>query len=254
VARDKHMCTTFRTSLILCCLLAAACTPALHIEPGPALNLNKPSLFAERQGHSWWQLRFRLTWPEGEQADLSRHLLIAEQILLPVISEHEDQLSLWRFHRRAARDGAGNQFSLIVFTDAATAGKIEREVQDNPLTQWLQERSMIEKIAINKRSPEELGKLEETSDKNWPPEIQRSWPYFIMGASQTWLMLVQEISREQALAGNIDYHQLLEHYRIVDSKLNVQWRDYGQHAYLHHLNAVFGYQPVRIRSSEFRSF
>ena len=113
---------------------------------------------------------------------------------------------------------------------------------------------MIEKTAINKRSPEELGKLEETSDKNWPPEIQRSWPYFIMGASQTWLMLVQEISREQALAGNVDYHQLLEHYRIVDSKLNVQWRDYGQHAYLHHLNAVFGYQPVRIRSSEFKSF
>ena len=87
-----------------------------------------------------------------------------------------------------------------------------------------------------------------------PIEIQRSWPYFIMGSSQTWLMLVQELSAENKLEGEVDYPSLLLHYKEVDTRLNAQWRDYGRHAYLHHLNAIFGYQPVLIRSSELKTF
>ena len=67
-------------------------------------------------------------------------------------------------------------------------------------------------------------------------------------------MLVQEISAEEPLSGEVSYPELLAHYRRVDTKLNSQWRDYGQHAYLHHLNAIFGYQPVRIKSSDLQTF
>lgn len=245
---------TIRISLVLAGLLLTACTPALHVEQAPLLEPTKAVLDAEQADRFWWQLRIKLSWPEGDAPDFSRHLLIAEQLLLPVITEREQQLPLWRFHRRAGRDGAGHQFSLLFFTDETSATQINDTVNANPLTQWLIEQKMIEKTRFQKRSKEELGHLENTSDPNWPMEIQRSWPYFIMGASQTWLMLVQELSSEEPLSGTVDYPALLAHYRVVDAKLNAQWQDYAQHVYLHHLSAIFGYQPIKIRSSELKTF
>jgi hypothetical protein len=241
-------------SLVIATLLMTACAPALRIDSSVAFNPQSARLGVEQSDRYWWQLRFRLTWPEGEEPDLSRHLLIAEQLFLPVIVEHQAQMPLWRFHRRAARDDTGHQFSLIFYSDAATAEQINEEVVKDHLTHWLTDRQLIEDTRFGQRSPEDLGRLELTSDPNWPIEMQRSWPYFIMGASQTWLMLVQELSAENALEGDVDYLALLQHYREVDARLNAQWRDYGQHAYLHHLSAIFGYQPIMIRSNAPQTF
>lgn len=239
---------------IISSLLLVACTPALQIEPGASFDPKTAAIGVEQPDNYWWQMRFRLKWPEDQKPDFSRHLIIAEQLLLPVIVEHQAQLPLWRFHRRAGRDGAGHQFSLIFFSDETTATRIRDEIVSDPLTQWLVDRELIEKVRFHQRSPEELGRLELTSDPNWPIEIQRSWPYFIMGASQAWLMLVQELSAIDELKGKVDYPSLLLHYQEVDARLSSQWRDFGQHAYLHHLNAVFGYQPILIRSSELKTF
>ena len=243
-----------RLLLILLTALLVACAPAVEVRPQASAETVKAPLEAEQPGLYWWQLRFKLAWPEGEYPDFSTHLLIADQILLPAIVEHEGQLSLWRFHRRAARTPSGHQFSFIFLSDPDTAAKIDRQVRDNPLTTWLSEQGMIEKTRLNKRSKEELAKLEDTSDPNWPAEIQRSWPWFIMGASQSWLMMVHEISGRYPLEGRVPYAELAAHYRQVDDELNEQWREYGQHAYLHHLSAVYGYRPMRIRTNDLKTF
>jgi hypothetical protein len=240
--------------LTLSSILLAACTPVLQVQPGTLYEPKAARIDIEQPDQYWWQLGFRLTWPEEEQPDFSRHLLIAEQLLLPTMVEHQAQLSLWRFHRRAGRGETGHQFSLIFYSDEVTAAQIVDEIESDPLTQWLIDRELIEKVRFNQRSPEELGRLELTSDSTWPIEIQRSWPYFVMGASQAWLMLVQELSAESRLSGDVDYPSLLLHYQKVDEQLNAQWRENGQHAYLHHLNAVFGYQPLIIRSKELKTF
>ena len=185
---------SFRFCLMFASLLLAACTPALQVEPTAAFVPRGASLDAEQADRYWWQARFRLIWPDDEPPDFAAHLLIAEQILLPIIVENQAELPLWRFHRRAGRDGAGNQFSLIFLTDNATASRIDREINSAPLTQWLLDNALMDKVSFAQRSPEQLGRLELTSDPEWPIEIQRSWPYFIMGASQTWLMLVQELA------------------------------------------------------------
>ena len=243
-----------KIGLLLASLLLAACTPALQVQPAAPFEPAAAALDAEQAERFWWQMRIRLTWPDDATPDFSAHLLIAEQLYLPVISENQADMPLWRFHRRAGRGDAGNQFSLIFYADKATAARIDEEIASAPLTQWLLDNNMIDKVRFAQRSPEELGRLELTSDPEWPIEIQRSWPYFIMGASQTWLMLVQELSREHQLAGEVDYPALLQHYQNVDSRLNAQWRQYGQHAYLHHLSAIFGYQPLQIRSSTLKTF
>jgi hypothetical protein len=248
-----HLATRACLSIIVS-LLLTACTPALQVAPAETFEPKAAVMGAEQVDRYWWQLRFRLVWPEGAAPDFSQHLLIAEQVLLPVIIENQSQMPLWRFHRRAGRGDSGNQFSLIFYANKATATRINEEVQTAALTQWLLDQNMIDKVRFAQRSPEELGRLELTSDPEWPMDIQRSWPYFIMGASQTWIMLVQELSQADAVAGEVSYSALLEHYKTVDSRLNQQWQQYGQHAYLHHLSAIFGYQPLQIRSSTLRTF
>jgi len=242
------------TCLVIFSLLLAACSPVLQVAPAPSYAPEPASVQAVEHDRRWWQLRFKLVWPEGEAPDFSRHLLIAEQLLLPVIVKYRAEMPLWRFHRRAGRSPSGNQFSLVFFSDDSTASRVDEEVESNPLTGWLIDNGLIEKIRFGQRSPAELGRLDLASDPEWPMEVQRSWPYFIMGASQAWLMLVSELSAESAPVGKVDYPSLLEHYREVDERLNTQWRDYGQHAYLHHLNALFGYQPLLIQTKELRTF
>lgn len=240
------------TCLVL--LALAACSPVLQVEPAQPYSPETAVFGVEQSDRYWWQLRFKLSWPEGEEPDFSGHLLIAEQLLLPVIVEHQAQMPLWRFHRRAGRTPSGHQFSLVFYADETTATQIGETITVHPLTGWLVDNGMIEKVRFDLRSPGELGRLELTSDPNWPLEIQRSWPYFIMGASQAWLMQVQEISAQQPLDGVVDYPALLAHYEEVNVHLNEQWREKGQHAYLHHLNAIFGYHPLQIKTNSLMTF
>jgi len=240
-------------TLLLIALCISACS-TVQISAPQEYTPDSASLNAEQPERSWWQLRFKLTWPEDEAPDFSRHLLIADQIIAPALVAHEDEIELWRIHRRAARTPSGHQFSLIIYTDNATAQVLAADVETHPLTLWLLERDMIEQTRFDRRTTKELATLEDTSDRSWPAEIQRSWPYFIMGASQSWLLMVQELSAGEALAGTVSYDDLLAHYVVVHEQLTAQWREFGQHAYLHHLSAIFGYQPIRVRSSELRSF
>ena len=139
-------------------------------------------------------------------------------------------------------------------SDEDTAAEIGAAVDNDELVAWLQSQGMLEKTRLQRRGSEELGRLEETSDRGWPPEIQKSWPWFIMGASTAWLMQVQTTSQEVGLPESATFPQMQDHYREVSARINDQWRDFGQHAYFHHLSAIYGYQPVKIRSSELRTF
>jgi hypothetical protein len=240
--------------LLLFTLALAACSPVLQVEPAGHYDPHAAAIGVEQPDRFWWQLRFKLTWPEDEGPDFSHHALIAEQLMVPVIDEYQADMPLWRFHRRARRTPSGHQFSLIFYSDQATATQVHDAVESDPLTTWLHANGLIEKVRFDRHSPGELSRLELASDPQWPAAIQRSWPYYIMGASQAWLVLVQEISAQSKLEGRVDYPALLEHYRMVDEQLTAQWRETGQHAYLHHLNAVFGYQPLQIESTILTSF
>jgi hypothetical protein len=246
--------TNIQYALLIGFVIVTGCAQTLQIPPPTPFEPLAAAPDVKNPEYDWWQYTFKLTWPEDDGPDFSRHLLIADKIFAPALAAHQEHIPLWRFHRRAGRDKAGHRLSLILYTDSATAEAFNHSVSSNLLTSWLTERNMIEKTGFHPRSPQEMGQLELTSDPNWPMEIQRSWPYFIMGVSQAWLMLVQEHSAEGMPTGNVDYTELLAHYQTVDQRVNTQWRENGQHAYLHHISAIFGYQPIRIRSSELTTF
>ena len=84
------------------------------------------------------------------------------------------------------------------------------------------------------------------SSHHWSPALQRNWPSYIMGVSTLWLGLIDDFIADVS-TGDDDVFALLEEYREVDSRITTVWRDEGQHAFLHHLSAVFGYEPLLIR-------
>jgi len=66
-----------------------------------------------------------------------------------------------------------------------------------------------------------------------------------MGVSSLWLGLIED-SFQGSPEDFADTRELLEKYREIDALVAETWRKEGQHALLHHLNAVFGYKPLII--------
>ena len=89
--------------------------------------------------------------------------------------------------------------------------------------------------------------IADTSDPNWPANLRHAWPYYLMGASQMWLDLITSvISDDQGTETVADLRELENRYAKASASINALWQREGRHAFLHHLNALFGYEPLII--------
>ena len=61
-----------------------------------------------------------------------------------------------------------------------------------------------------------------------------------------WLELIHQHADEKEVK-DVEIDDLLKHYRAVNESIGKIWIQEGQHAFFHHLNAVFGYEPLFIR-------
>lgn len=228
--------------ILYTCLLAlclSGCAPRLYLNP------SSPYATKEAQGSlAWHQIRFKWRWPKGQQPDWSLDLLAADRVFAGVIERYQQSLPLWRFHRRAARDAAGDQFSFLFYSSDGTARKVEDMVTGHPVTRALEDRGLLERVYVTR--PRHARKLSATSDHHWPEDLQQAWPMYIMGVSQTWLALVELHTRNTKIATE-DIDKELKYYSHVNDEINKVWVEYAQHAFLHHLSAVFGYEPMVIR-------
>ncbi len=87
--------------------------------------------------------------------------------------------------------------------------------------------------------------IEDTSDKNWSAAIQKAWPYYIMGVSQMWLELIGQLADEKMQSNPpISMKEIESFYGQVDETMTNLWQKQGRHAFMHHLNALFGYKPL----------
>jgi hypothetical protein len=195
--------------------------------------------------NGWWYARFRLNWPDDSQVSWHLDLFLAHQIVLPIIEEYKPDIYLWRFHRRAVRDSTGHQFSFIFFCSAQSAYRIFEDFRDDDLLREAKAAGLVVDDFYDDTSDILRPNIEDTSDKKWSPYIQASWPYYIMGVSQMWLGLIIGIAED--FEGNglpVTVEEIDTFYRKVDSSITALWEKEGRHAFLHHLNAIFGYQPI----------
>jgi hypothetical protein len=193
----------------------------------------------------WWFAQFRLRWPAEEQVSWHLDLLIAHKIVAPVLAQYKDAIRLWRFHRRAVRDDAGHQFSFIFYASAKAAYQVFDMLRANEMLSEMKSAGMIIEDRYDNTDRISRPHIEDTSDASWPPAIQKNWPYFIMGASRMWLNLISE-----TLAGmpNSDrplpIEENVERYKNANAAISELWQKEGQHAFLHHLSALFGYRAI----------
>ena len=197
----------------------------------------------EKQAY-WWYARYRIAWPEGAEPDWRIDLLLADAVIKPVLHDHRRQIRYWRFHRRASRDDAGHQFSFIFYADKDTAGRVYAALASDTLSGKLVEKNILQKVITDNLENNHLGGVQDTSDKNWSETLQNAWPAYIMGVSDMWLQLIgQNVGKD---APDADIDNLLQKYGNANDRITAVWQKEGQHAFLHHLNALFGYVPITI--------
>ena len=239
-------------ALLIVLLTLSACTRMVAVRT-PATDVAAGSTVVAPDGNDWWSITFRVNWDTEQTPSWYMDALLADQVCAPALAELGPQISLWRFHRRAVDDKVGHRLSLLVYTDASTADKLYGHIRSASMLQWLESEQRVEQVSMEAVERPERPPIARTSDAAWPPEIQASWPWFIMGVSQTWLSLIREVTIERPLTASSP-DELLEYYRGVNNDVTALWRDHGQHVYLHHLNALFGYQPLVIRETNLKRF
>ncbi|MDH3979161.1 MAG: hypothetical protein OEU91_01465 [Gammaproteobacteria bacterium] len=193
-------------------------------------------------GQGWWSARFRVARPEGEAPRWHIGTLLAGEVIAPVFDTHYRDIMIWRVHRRAGNDDHGHVFSFIFYGTPDGAQRVYKDIADNPVLARLRQEQKISWVGFDDLHTITRPDIEDTSDSNWSVPVQKTWPALIMGASRMWLDLVGELA-----AAHTDEPDLERRYEIVQQELNGIWAGQGQHAMLHHLSAIFAYEPLLIK-------
>jgi len=233
----KLMITVFMT---LCLSACAVFAPVVE-DSGVAEQLAaEPGTLPEGEG--WWYARFHIDWPEGEEARWYMGTLIGGEVIAPVFDDYYQDVYIWRVHRRASRDGHGHVFSFIFYSTPQGAQRIYNGIESNMVVQSMLENGQLIKVEVDDVTRITRPDIQDTSDDHWPESIQKTWPAMIMGVSRMWLDLVSELAAEEHAFGGLEAK-----YKNVQESVTGIWRVQGQHVMLHHLNAVYAYQPLLIR-------
>lgn len=193
----------------------------------------------------WWEVGFHRPYNDDEDVQWQYDAFIAYQILKPIIKSNQE-LTLWRIHRRAASDNAGHRFAFIFYASQEVGAEIYQSVKEHPVVKALLSTSQVEHLSFYNISQELRSDIANTSDRNWPIELQKTWPYFIMGVSQTWLGLVEHYYEELDLGEETNLEDQLAAFKQVSDSIDLLWEQNGNHAFLHHLNALFAYKELYI--------
>ena len=206
---------------------------------------NIPPTYKVLDNTYWWRCKFKNVWPASGRPDFVIDLLLAHAVVSPVLAKHIDDIPYWRFHRRAARDQAGHQFSLLFYSKPEVASAVFAEIQENEILERAITARLVEKVITDNPDNPNSSAIESTSDTHWSLDLQKNWPAFIMGVSSLWLGLIDD-TFQGSPEDFADIHKLLEKYQQVDAEIAQIWKTEGQHALLHHMSAVFGYKPLII--------
>jgi hypothetical protein len=238
------------TALVMTVMMGCA---TLRPVASPDLKPIVPKVQSPEKG--WWSARFVMKWPEEKTPSWHIDLFLAHQIISPVLYQHQNHIVLWRFHRRAIRDDIGHQFSFIFYASPETAREIYHAIESDTRLAAMKRAGVIIRDSYDDTSRMSEPKVEDTSDLNWSSPIRRSWPYYMMGASQMWLHLIAEIAGEISKERKPSSTQDIEaFYQQVNASFQSSWREEGGHAFLHHLNALFEYESVIIYEKRLMTF
>jgi hypothetical protein len=240
------------TMFLLFTGIIAGCASVDHIQRQPIKPPQPQELPA---GNGWYFARFHLNWPPDTEPVWYIDLCLAHQVISPLLEKYKSDIFLWRFHRRAARDAAGRMFSFIFYATPQTARQIFSALKTDPLIKKLENDGIIERTEYDDPTRITRPNIEDTSDKQWPVSIQKTWPYYIMGASRMWLNLIAEVAAENPQSfPPASSNDIAAFYQQIDQTITELWQEQGRHAFMHHLNALFEYAPLIYLEKRYMNF
>jgi len=229
-------------SIIVVLGLCGCASLATTVEETPATAAAQPEPGSLPEGEGWWYARFHIDWPEDESARWYMGTLIGGEVIAPIFDEYYQDVFIWRVHRRASRDVYGHVFSFIFYSTPQGAQRIYSAIESNAVVRSLLESGKLTSVDVDDVTRITRPNIEDTSDKHWPLSVQKTWPAMIMGTSRMWLDLVSELAANESATGGLDAK-----YQNVQDAITTIWQEQGQHAMLHHINAIYAYQPLLIR-------
>lgn len=232
---------TGRLTLMVLLLLGLAGCASLRPPSDTTRDTTPPVAGELPDGNGWWYARFSIDRPAGEAPRWHIGTLLGGEVIAPVFDRHYRDILIWRVHRRAGDDEYGHVFSFIFYSTAAGAQRIYADLESNPILHRLKREGIVTAVGFDNLATISRPDIEDTSDPRWPLAVQQTWPALAMGASRMWLDLVGEIALEHA-----DEPDLEQRYLSVQQDITDIWAEQGQHAVLHHLSALFAYQPLHI--------
>ena len=140
----------------------------------------------------------------------------------------------------------GHQFSFLFYSTSSVSAAVMEDIRESNVLQQALVEKIVEKIAFDDPNKPRRPEIEAMSDPHWTLELQRNWPLYIMGVSSLWLGLIDDVM-QGAPAHDDNFPKLLEQYRKARDAVTAIWHKEGQHTFLHHLSAIFGYEPLMIK-------
>lgn len=236
--RDKiygRVCLTLLGLIISACITEAGMT---DLES----KVKKPPLYTQDLGKKgWYAVRFHLTWDVTQAPEWYLGTWIAGEVIQPILMKYQNQLVYWRVHRRAVNDALGHQFSFIFYSTQRDATEIYQQFEGNMALEALRHQGLLIDVIYDALPSQSIG-IADTSDPAWPLNIRETWPTFMMGASQMWMAQMQDIRQDM-----LDETDVQQRYRLIQGNMTELWQAQGQAAFIHHLSALYAYQPTLTR-------
>jgi len=185
---------------------------------------------------NWIQFKYQFS-DKPDDPQWWMDLFLIDTVIRDVIEKHKPEL--WRFHRRSGNDSVGHQLSLLVYIDKKVVPHIEYMFRNHSSIKMLTENNRIKSVSIEEMEPG----IEKTSDANWPVKLQKSWPYFACGICEMFLELMVDIPKFKKPKIEHTY----EEYDFLNNDMKDFYSDNAAHAFIHHLSALFGYAPIKLR-------
>jgi hypothetical protein len=240
-------------SAIMGVVLALAGCSSLGPSRPPEVKPVEREAVASEQG--WWYARFVMNWPDDTDPSWYMDLLLAHRVVSPVLAHYRSDILFWRFHRRAIRDQAGHQFSFIFYASPATAAQIYDALEADECLRELRSSGQIQQVTYDDPSKITRPNIEDASDTSWALPIKKSWPHFILGVSQMWLDLIADYAGQVSNGKTpTKRNEVQTLYKKVDDRIKEAWQEQGRHAFLHHLNAIFEYEPLAVYEKRMMRF
>ncbi len=206
----------------------------------------------------WHCINLKLKCKDVSNPEFFVALAILDLLFAPAVKKFRKDFECWRFHWSSTQND-GHRLKFFFKTSSKKAGEITKFINDLGFCAFAKS-EYIETEEIKSEifgQCESSSKIETISDENWPGEIQKSWPHYIMGVSDMAIALVEEAKKKQEELNQSDKVKLEEYYKKVEVDVALMWKKYGNHAFFHHLALMLGNKEIAVGttgvSSELRS-